>query len=117
MSNQKFVGGGLKFKFKRGGIKKSIRKMEIQGGKVTLKPLRGKREDVEEEEDKIELIREEDYDHRTTAEKKFDLIRAGREAERKKKTNTRSHREKIENFNKELAALPEHFDIPRVGPG
>ena len=28
-----------------------------------------------------------------------------------------SHRQKIENFNKKLANLPEHNDIPKVGPG
>ena len=27
------------------------------------------------------------------------------------------HRQKIENFNKKLANLPEHNDIPKVGPG
>ena len=28
-----------------------------------------------------------------------------------------THRQKIENFNKKLADLPEHNDIPKVGPG
>ena len=28
-----------------------------------------------------------------------------------------NHREKVEQFNKKLAKLPEHFDIPKVGPG
>jgi hypothetical protein len=27
------------------------------------------------------------------------------------------HRQKVENFNKKLANLPEHNDIPKVGPG
>lgn len=28
-----------------------------------------------------------------------------------------THRKKIENYNKKLASLPEHNDIPKVGPG
>lgn len=28
-----------------------------------------------------------------------------------------THREKLEKFNKNLNKLPEHFDIPKVGPG
>lgn len=28
-----------------------------------------------------------------------------------------THREKLEKFNKNLSQLPEHFDIPKVGPG
>jgi protein FAM32A len=28
-----------------------------------------------------------------------------------------SHRQKIEEYNKKLANLPEHNDIPKVGPG
>ena len=27
------------------------------------------------------------------------------------------HRQKVDNFNKQLANEPEHFDIPKVGPG
>ena len=27
------------------------------------------------------------------------------------------HKEKVEQFNERLANLPEHFDIPKVGPG
>lgn len=29
----------------------------------------------------------------------------------------KGHRAKIEDFNKALANLPEHYDIPKVGPG
>ena len=29
----------------------------------------------------------------------------------------KTHREKIQEYNQKLAKLPEHNDIPRVGPG
>lgn len=28
-----------------------------------------------------------------------------------------TYREKIDKFNKKIAKIPEHFDIPKVGPG
>lgn len=28
-----------------------------------------------------------------------------------------THRQRISKFNEKLASLPEHFDIPKVGPG
>lgn len=29
----------------------------------------------------------------------------------------KTHREKVEKFNKTLTELPEQFDIPKIGPG
>ena len=29
----------------------------------------------------------------------------------------KTHRDKVEKFNKVLTGMPEHYDIPRVGPG
>lgn len=29
----------------------------------------------------------------------------------------KSHKEKVNDFNKYLESLPEHYDIPKVGPG
>jgi len=44
-------------------------------------------------------------------------IRAEREKKEIKEYVQTSHREKVEEFNRFLDELPEHFDIPRVGPG
>lgn len=41
-----------------------------------------------------------------------------KEARKKKKIDhVKSHKERVENFNEKLRSMPEHFDIPRVGPG
>lgn len=29
----------------------------------------------------------------------------------------KTHRDRVEKFNKVLTGMPEHYDIPRVGPG
>ncbi|BBM98222.1 protein FAM32A [Marchantia polymorpha subsp. ruderalis] len=56
-------------------------------------------------------------DHRTPAEKKYDEQRIELETRRLAKVASKSHRQKIEEFNQYLANLSEHYDIPKVGPG
>ncbi|KAH6558799.1 hypothetical protein KP509_1Z045100 [Ceratopteris richardii] len=56
-------------------------------------------------------------DHRTPAEKRYHEQRQKLEAARLAKLASKSHRERIEEFNQYLANLSEHYDIPKVGPG
>ncbi|KAL2641939.1 hypothetical protein R1flu_009526 [Riccia fluitans] len=56
-------------------------------------------------------------DHRTPAEKKYDEQNMMLETRRLAKVASKSHRQKIEEFNQYLANLSEHYDIPKVGPG
>lgn len=56
----------------------------------------------------------------TESERKFKEIQLQRLKQKISKDDPDlmvSHRQKIENFNKKLANLPEHNDIPKVGPG
>jgi protein FAM32A len=53
----------------------------------------------------------------TSAEKSFYLSQKRRQWERIQKSASKSHKEKVESFNRYLNSLSEHFDIPRVGPG
>ncbi|XP_044471439.1 protein FAM32A-like isoform X2 [Mangifera indica] len=39
------------------------------------------------------------------------------ESQRLAKLATKSHRDRIQDFNQYLANLTEHYDIPKVGPG
>eukprot|EP00698_Gefionella_okellyi_P005271 TRINITY_DN14806_c0_g1_i1.p1 TRINITY_DN14806_c0_g1~~TRINITY_DN14806_c0_g1_i1.p1 ORF type:complete len:124 (-),score=29.63 TRINITY_DN14806_c0_g1_i1:140-478(-) len=55
-------------------------------------------------------------DSRTAAELAYAASQAKREKERIKKAAKTSHREKIAEFNKHLASLTEHNDIPKVDP-
>ncbi|KAI5080076.1 hypothetical protein GOP47_0005555 [Adiantum capillus-veneris] len=56
-------------------------------------------------------------DHRTAAEKRYHEQKLKLEAKRLAKVASKSHRERIEEFNQYLANLSEHYDIPKVGPG
>eukprot|EP01100_Stratorugosa_tubuloviscum_P002431 TRINITY_DN1564_c3_g1_i1.p1 TRINITY_DN1564_c3_g1~~TRINITY_DN1564_c3_g1_i1.p1 ORF type:complete len:119 (+),score=56.43 TRINITY_DN1564_c3_g1_i1:49-405(+) len=56
-------------------------------------------------------------DNRTEAQKRFDEVQAQRKTERIAKAATKTHRQRIEELNKFLDTLSNHFDIPKVGPG
>jgi len=52
--------------------------------------------------------------HRTEAERHFMERQRQREAERILKKAAQSHKEKVEQFNRNLDAQSEHYDIPKV---
>ncbi|KAL4435369.1 hypothetical protein ABPG74_022852 [Tetrahymena malaccensis] len=54
---------------------------------------------------------------KTKSQEAFDVIRKKRFDEKVQQELKITHREKLEKFNKGLSQLPEHFDIPKVGPG
>ncbi|XVE71379.1 hypothetical protein DITRI_Ditri10aG0145500 [Diplodiscus trichospermus] len=56
-------------------------------------------------------------DHLTPAERKFLQQTQELELLRLAKMATKSHRDRIQEFNQYLANLTEHYDIPKVGPG
>eukprot|EP00271_Cylindrocystis_brebissonii_P015697 TRINITY_DN38672_c0_g1_i1.p1 TRINITY_DN38672_c0_g1~~TRINITY_DN38672_c0_g1_i1.p1 ORF type:complete len:152 (-),score=35.56 TRINITY_DN38672_c0_g1_i1:850-1305(-) len=58
-----------------------------------------------------------EVDHRTPAEKKYHEQVERLQARKAAKTAGSSHRQRIEDFNKYLANMSEHYDIPKVGPG
>eukprot|EP00347_Sterkiella_histriomuscorum_P024323 403331528 len=53
----------------------------------------------------------------TESERRYQEVQRQRQMQRIQDKVHKNHREKIEDFNKKLAKLPEHFDIPKVGPG
>ncbi len=59
----------------------------------------------------------EGTDRRTPAEERYDEMLAARERDRVAKQATKSHRERVNEFNAYLEKLSEHHDIPKVGPG
>ena len=42
---------------------------------------------------------------------------AMREKEAIERLASKTHKEKVQEFNEKLASLSEHHDIPKVGPG
>ena len=86
-----FVGGKLNFK----GEKKNK--------KANKKKRKSKHKKEETEDDDL-----------TEVEKRSLKIKQIREEQDLKKLATKSHRERIEQFNDQLGQLTEHNDIPRV---
>ncbi|XP_060179562.1 uncharacterized protein LOC132609538 isoform X2 [Lycium barbarum] len=56
-------------------------------------------------------------DHLTPAERKYLEQWEKLNIKRLAKEVTKSHRDRIQEFNRYLANLTEHYDIPKVGPG
>lgn len=55
--------------------------------------------------------------HKTAAELKFEEVQKKREREQLAKQAVKSHKQKVDDFNKYLSSLTDHYDIPKVGPG
>ncbi|XP_024535746.1 protein FAM32A [Selaginella moellendorffii] len=71
----------------------------------------------EEEEEEGRMMPAVVEDHRTPAEKRYHEQKAKLEETRLAKMASKSHRQRVEEFNQYLANLSEHYDIPKVGPG
>ena len=56
-------------------------------------------------------------DLRTAAEKRYDEQMQQTQEKLIHKMASRSHRDKVRDFNEYLSKLSEHHDIPKVGPG
>jgi len=73
-----------------------------------------------EKNEQVDLVYgfiEEINDTRTAAEKRFDAMKLKKLPEKIEKDLKVSFRQKYEDYNKNLNKLPEHYDIPKVGPG
>lgn len=135
MSFSNVVGGKLKLKgtaldVRAGGMKKKKKRRETQKELLMLKgqeetELEGNNSDTRSTEaDPVSKKGDEGgerqqapEDHRTPAEKRYHEQKAKLEARRLTKVATKSHRQRVEEFNQYLANLSEHYDIPKVGPG
>eukprot|EP00877_Chromochloris_zofingiensis_P007445 jgi/Chrzof1/2954/Cz12g05210.t1 len=119
-----FVGGKLKLKGgeplkSAGGVKK--KKKRAKDGELAV--TSDAAEDGQLPGSKATLEgyalppRSEDEDRRTEAEKRHDERVKKLEEERLKKLASKGYRDRVKDFNEHLAALSEHHDIPKVGPG
>ncbi|KAI4229250.1 MAG: hypothetical protein L6R36_000998 [Xanthoria steineri] len=54
---------------------------------------------------------------KTEAEVRHEERRRRRLQDRLKREGTKTHKEKVEEFNHYLSNLSEHHDMPRIGPG
>jgi len=122
-----FVGGKLKMKNLKNDksfvqIKKIITK-DIKSDnpkeKQQEKFIKNEQEYMEELISQIEKPKEveEVYDERTEAEKLFEERSKKRLPDKINKKLSLNYKQKSEEFKKLLSKLPQHYDIPKVGPG
>lgn len=91
-------------------------KIEIEERKINEE----NKKSMKEKADKIDLMYgfiDEINDQRTAAEKRFDAMKLKRLPEKIEKETKVTFKNKYEEYSKNLNKLPEHYDIPKVGPG
>jgi len=112
-----FVGGSLKLK----GLKPLVKTKAIKKDpKPELAKEKLAEKLVDQNLERKEEAKEPVKHTMTESERKFreiQLVRLQQRIEQNDAELMVSHRKKIETFNKKLANLPEHNDIPKVGPG
>ena len=126
MPKTAFTGGALSFKGD-GGSSKKKNKNKAKKNKKSKKSKHSLREDgnvlerklTKEEkrrrkEDDASIDYDEDDDELTEAEKRAIRFKEGRQLQELEKTASKSHRERVEEFNEKLSQLTELNDIPRV---
>jgi len=127
------VGGKLKLKgkaldVKAGGIKKKKKEKKQYEQNLAMVEIPKSSTGTNDSESDLKLTSEPENggneaqqsvyeDHRTAAEKKYEEQRDQLDVRRLARLATKSHRQRIEDFNQYLANLSEHYDIPKVGPG
>lgn len=127
------VGGKLKLKgkaldVKSGGIKKKKKEQKHYEQNLAMVEIPKSSTGTNDSESEPKLTSEAEdggteaqqsvyEDHRTAAEKKYEEQRDQLDVRRLARLATKSHRQRIEDFNQYLANLSEHYDIPKVGPG
>lgn len=99
------TGGALKLKGVGDFGKKSKKKKKKKNTAKAYLELVSK-----ESEPKVKTI----TDNRTPAQKAFDRVKEKRQEERILEKAQKKHKDHVEEFNRKLDQLTEHFDIPKV---
>ncbi|XDC82613.1 hypothetical protein R6Z07F_013786 [Ovis aries] len=84
------------------------RKKKKDRGKAKLLQMMGKIQKNQEEELRHHL------DKRTPAQVAFEKVQEKRQMERVLKKASITHKQRVEDFNRHLDTLTEHYDIPKV---
>jgi len=102
----KVVKGRLKLK---SGVRLKVGKDE------KIKKRKSNRKRRASSPDKLDSIEQRKSDRRTRVEVLHEKISRERETKKLRAQASESHREKISRYNKHLASLSEHHDVPKVG--
>ncbi|XP_032902606.1 protein FAM32A [Amblyraja radiata] len=89
------------------GVKKKKKNKEI---KKMLQQITSNQQQYDDAEENKRTI----VDKRTPAQKAFDKMQEKRQIERILKKASKTHKQSVEEFNRHLDTLTEHYDIPKV---
>uniref|UniRef100_A0A7N5JEV0 Protein FAM32A n=1 Tax=Ailuropoda melanoleuca TaxID=9646 RepID=A0A7N5JEV0_AILME len=89
------------------GKRKKKKDKERKRSKIVDQIVSSKKQ--EEEEEKIRAL-----DKRTPAQLAYEKMQEKRQIERILKKASKTHKQRVEDFNRHLDTLTEHYDIPKV---
>ncbi|EDL02517.1 mCG125076 [Mus musculus] len=90
------------------GVTKRKKKKDKDKDKAKILEAMGTSKKSEEEEKRRCL------DKRTPAQAAFEKMQEKRQMERILKKASKTHKQRVEDFNRHLDTLTEHYDIPKV---
>ncbi|XP_015665452.1 protein FAM32A [Protobothrops mucrosquamatus] len=101
--------GALRLKGDTGGgsAGKRKKKKDKERSKIVDQIVSSKKQ--EEEEEKTRAL-----DKRTPAQLAYEKMQEKRQIERILKKASKTHKQRVEDFNRHLDTLTEHYDIPKV---
>uniref|UniRef100_A0A8C1XA40 Family with sequence similarity 32 member A n=2 Tax=Cyprinus carpio TaxID=7962 RepID=A0A8C1XA40_CYPCA len=94
--------------------------LKLKGVSVASKKKKKKDKERKRLEEQILTSQNEEgtkkvyVDKRTPAQIAFDKLQEKRQMERILKKASKTHKRRVEDFNRHLDALTEHYDIPKV---
>ncbi|XP_059112183.1 protein FAM32A-like [Peromyscus eremicus] len=91
------------------GVTKPKKKKKKDKDKAKLLEAMGTSKKSEEEEEKRRCL-----DKRTPAQVAFEKMQEKRQMERILKKASKTHKQRVEDFNRHLDTLTEHYDIPKI---
>ncbi|KAI9203999.1 putative C31G5.21 protein [Polychytrium aggregatum] len=114
-----FTGGGLKLKGSSGIKKKKKDKKESKKRleHVLKEDVHSDRDSTQDDSAPSSVLQTLPPSRKTKAELKFEEAQMKRQSEKIEKIVSKSHKERVSEFNNYLSSLSEHHDIPKVGPG
>ncbi|KAK9967646.1 hypothetical protein ABG768_002027 [Culter alburnus] len=101
---------------------KSVQKgtLKLKGVSIASKKKKKKDKERKHLEEQVMTTQNEKgtkkvyVDKRTPAQISFDKIQEKRQMERILKKASKTHKRRVEDFNRHLDSLTEHYDIPKV---
>ncbi|EPY53316.1 hypothetical protein SPOG_03844 [Schizosaccharomyces cryophilus OY26] len=117
-----FVGGSLKLKnVKKKPLKKKKKSSKKLSEKIEKHTAAENDDSKEGDPSDYQMLRisetQEEARSPTEAERQFEAIQEKRLLEKARKERFKTHKDKVDDYNRLLDSQSEHFEMPKIGPG